>query len=132
MVPNANNIQNIRDKVISGYDNKIEDASCTRCKSETETILHLFVTCPMVKKLRVIIEKCIKNRIGLTVSFSVFNIIFGHILTDHNQIPINTMLLVTKKCIFDAAIKERNLNIELLLSHLQEVYIEQQMLKLHQ
>ena len=53
---------------------------------------------------------------------------FGHTLTDHNQIPINTMLLVTKKCIFDAAIKERNLNIEMVMSHFQEVYIEQQML----
>ena len=60
--------------------------------------------------------------------FSVFNIIFGHTLTNHNQIPINTMLLVTKKCIFDAAIKERNLNIEMVLSNLREVFIEQQML----
>ena len=50
------------------------------------------------------------------------------LLTDHNQIPINTMLLVTKKCIFDAAIKEINLNIKMILSHLQEVYVEQQML----
>ena len=38
------------------------------------------------------------------------------------------MLLVTQKCIFDAAIKERNLNIEMVLCHLREVYIEQQML----
>ena len=95
---------------------KIKDATCTRCKSETETILHMFVACPMVKELWNTIKKYIKNRIGLTVSFSAFNIIFGHTLTDHNQIPFNTMLLVTKKCIFDAAIKERNLNTEMVMS----------------
>ena len=88
----------------------------------------MFVTCPTAKELWNTIEKYIKNRIGLTVSFFVFNIIFGHTLTDHKQILINTMLLVTKKCIFDATIKERNLNIEMVLCHLRDVYIEQQML----
>ena len=77
----------------------------------------MFVACPMVKELWNTIEKYIKNRIGLTVSFSAFNIMFGHTLTDHNQIPINTMLLVTQKCIFDAAIKERNVNIEMVMFH---------------
>ena len=107
---------------------KIEVATWARYKSETETILHMFATCSIVKELWVTIEKYIKNRIGLTVSFSIFNITFGHTLIDHNQNPINTILLVTKKCIFDAAIKERNLNIKTVLSHLREVYIEQQTL----
>ena len=66
----------------------------------------MFVACLMVKELWNTIEKYIKNRIGFSISFSAFNIIFGHTLTDHNQIPINTMLLVTKKCIFDAAKKK--------------------------
>ena len=58
---------------------KIEDATCTRCKSETETIFHMFVTCPIVKDLWVTIEKCIKNRIGLTV-FSLYSILYLVIL----------------------------------------------------
>ena len=107
---------------------KTDNATCARCKSETETILHMFVTCPIVKELWTAIEKFIKNKIGLTISFSTFNIIFGHTLTDQNQIPINTILLVTKKCIFDSALKESGLCLKMVLSVLHKVYIEQQML----
>ena len=73
-----------------------EDGICKRCNSCEENILHLFIQCPEVSKFWRIIERHIKEKTGMTIKFDNFNVIFGHHLTDSNQIPINALIIIVK------------------------------------
>ena len=48
-------------------------------------------------------EKLLKERISLEIKVSCFTIIFGYINKDQNHSPINSLILVTKKYIFDTS-----------------------------
>ena len=76
--------------------------NCVFCQ-QPESLLHIFYECPNSRELWIDIEKLLKERIRLELKFSCFTIIFGYINQDQNHIPINSLILVTKKYIFDSS-----------------------------
>ena len=76
--------------------------NCHFCQ-QPESLLHIFYECPNSSELWNDIEKLLKERISLEIKFSCFTIIFGYINKDQNHIPINSLILVTKKYIFDTS-----------------------------
>ena len=76
--------------------------NCRFCQ-QPESLLHVCYECPNSSELWKDIEKLLKERISLEIKFSSFTIIFGYINKDQNHIPINTLILVTKKYIFDTS-----------------------------
>ena len=105
-----------------------EDARCFRCRNEMENIIHMLVLCPKVKEFWNQILEYIKSKVTTTLLLTPFNIILGYTLAEVNQQPINTILLVAKKYIFEASNKCQNLNINGFIHRLHQVYSEQKLL----
>ena len=76
--------------------------NCLFCH-QPESLLHIFYHCPNSIQLWEDIEKLLEERIRLSIKFSCFNVVFGYINKDQNHIPINSLILITKKYIFDAS-----------------------------
>ena len=74
--------------------------TCAMC-GEKETIIHMFVECTYVKIIWSVIEKYIKQQININVTFSILDILFGYCFNNQNKIPIDAIILITKKYIFD-------------------------------
>ena len=104
-----------------------EDPKCPRCH-EIETIHHLLITCPSVQEFWKILSEHIKSKVNCTLKFTPFTIIFGYTLTESSQQPINTILLVAKKYIFDSSKKSEYLNLYVFTRYLQQIHSEQQLL----
>ena len=64
----------------------------------------------------------------MTIKFDNFNVIFGHHLTDSNQILINALIIFVKKYIYDTTLSNSNLNIVTVKHRLQDLYLDEQML----
>ena len=97
---------------------------CNFCH-EVETIMHMFVECPNVKDLWAEAAIYIYNKIHLHIEFSNFNILFGYMNFDQNRVPINVLLLVTKKYIFDSCRLNNFLSFHVLKHRLQDKYEEE-------
>ena len=108
--------------------NLSEDPHCPRCQNEIETIHHLLIACPSVQDFWKALSEYIKNKVNSTLKFTPFNIIFGYTLKESCQQPINTILMVAKKYIFDSSKKSEYLNLHRFTCYLQQVHSEQQLL----
>ena len=64
-----------------------------------ETIAHMFLECGNVKKFRKIIEKFMHQTINFNFTFHSLDVLFGYLIPGQNKVPINTLILVTKKYI---------------------------------
>ena len=102
-----------------------EDASCFRCRNEMENIIHMLVLCPKVKEFWNLVQENIKSKVTTTFLVTPFNIISGYTLAEVNQQPINTILVVAKKYIFESTNKCQNLNLNGFIHRLHQVYSEQ-------
>ena len=71
-----------------------------------------FYECPNSRELWNNIEKLLKERVSLKTKFSCFTIIFGYVNKDQNHIPINSLILVTKKYILDTSKDGKRLILE--------------------
>ena len=96
-----------------------ENAKCNHCQ-KMETIVHMFVECDNVKKFWNVIEKFIHQTVKLKLTFHCFDILFGYLLPGEDKVPINALILVTKKYIFDTNHKNGILNFDLLRQKLQQ------------
>ena len=83
--------------------NITDNGKCNFCH-QTETLMHMFVECLNVKDLWAEIAEYVYNKIHLHINFSNFSILFGYMNFDQNKVPINILLLVTKKYIFDSSL----------------------------
>ena len=103
---------------------------CKRCKIEEENLMHMFVGCAEVAKFWQVIENYVADNSGIKIKFTDFTIMFGYHLTDSNKIPINALILVVKKYIYDSSISNTtgNLNLLVLKHRLQEMYSDEKML----
>ena len=90
----------------------------------------MFVQCPEVSSFWATVESHIKEKTGITIKFDSFNIIFGHHLTDSNQIPINALIIIVKKYIYDTTLSSSNLNFKILKHRLQDLYMDEQVISL--
>ena len=55
-------------------------------------------------------------------------IIFGYLLKDQNRTPLNALILVTKKYIYDSALSNSALNFQILKHRLEEVFTNESLL----
>ena len=78
--------------------NIVDTAECSYCQ-ESETILHMFVECNRIVEFWNEIEELICQIIGFQIKLSAFDKMFGYQNRDRNKIPLNLILLVTKKYI---------------------------------
>ena len=100
------------------------DNECERCRKE-ETILHMFFEC---KKVTHFWKKLISRETGIRINFTSFDIIFGYLNKDQNNTPLNALILVTKKYIYDSVLSNRDLNLQILKYHLGEVFMSENLL----
>ena len=79
--------------------NIVHSSDCNHCQQK-ETILHMFVECDRVIFFWSEIEKLIFETTRMKIHFSKFDILFGYLNTDINRLPLNVLLLISKKYIF--------------------------------
>ena len=84
--------------------NIVNSSDCNHCH-EKETIVHMFVECDTVKVFWREIEKLIHETTWLKILFSIFNILFGYQNIDRNRVPLNVILLISKKYILKLIVK---------------------------
>ena len=87
---------------------------CLRCNNVSESILHSFCHCDQVKRFGETTEKYLVEKINFKIKFIDFIIIYGYPLHDQNNIPINTLIIVTRKHIFESSRSGSTLNISAL------------------
>ena len=104
-----------------------DNPSCSYCGCD-ETILHMFVKCESVKSIWKQLSKCIKDKINFSIIFNAWNIIFGYQFTDQNQKPLNALILVTKKFIFDTSINNKFRHMSMLCPRLETLIIDEEYL----
>ena len=90
--------------------------------------MHMFVGCAEVAKFWKIIENYVADNSGIKIKFTDFTIMFGYHLTDSNKIPINALILVVKKYIYDSSLSNTTVNLN--LHRLQEIYSDEKMLSI--
>ena len=87
----------------------------------------MFVECKRVVHFWQSIETIILQKTGIHKKFSNFDIIFGYLLQDQNRIPINALILVTKKCIYDAAKSKSDLLPQVLQHRLEQIFLDEKL-----
>ena len=101
-----------------------EDNQCVHCKQE-ETLLHMLIECEEVKKFWDSLKKLLYEKLGLNTQWNNINIIFGHLFMDQNRIPINALLLVAKKYIYDCSRSNNILDLQILISRFHSLYVNE-------
>ena len=101
---------------------------CVFCQEYEESLIHLFASCTKIKQLWNDIQNWINTKLNINLSFNSMDILLGYLLMDQNNIPINTILLTTKRYIFDCSKFKKDLNIFQLQVKLKEVVKEQELI----
>ena len=80
----------------------INEDFCSFCEDESETIVHLFYECPIIKVLWEQLSNFLKNNSNLFIIFTLKEILFGK---NHSLIhtAFNLIILWTKKYIFNCS-----------------------------
>ena len=71
------------------------------------------------------IKKYLVEKINFKIKFTDFIIICGYPLHDQNNIPINTLIIVTKKYIFETSKSGSRLNMSVLKHKLCQIYTDE-------
>ena len=95
---------------------------CRICNSNTETLVHLFVSCKHVKKLWNDLKHWLNDVTGINLNFAAKDIILGYLLKTDLILPINVIILTTKSYIFSCAFMKRSLNLAHLKIKIKSVY----------
>ena len=91
----------------------------------------MFVECKRVKDIWHSIEEYIFITINFTFKFSYFDILFGCLLINQNKTPVNAIILITKKYIYDIISKSNigsSYNLEALKYRFQQTYQDEMFL----
>ena len=81
----------------------IETDLCSYSKKDRETIFHLFCECPMVISIWTKLKLWLKNEADVDINLHDINILIGY--TNSAYRPINTILILIKKIIFDHRVR---------------------------
>ena len=109
-------------------DNKSKHNMCRICKSDTETLVHLFVTCEIVRQLWSDLYNWVGHSLNKQLRQVPLKILLGYIMTDKFFLPINALIMPTKYCIFTCAMKQKAPSFNVLHLKLKWCYQEQQLL----
>ena len=96
------------------------DSLCGLCGSNIETIQHLMSECPQSNELWSNICSWIKNVINVDVCLSSLDKILGYVSSNNNFIPLNFIIIYSRKYIFWCTRNKCKLNF----------YVLQKMLKI--
>ena len=88
----------------------------------------MFFECKKVTHFWKNIEQLISRETGIRINFTSFDIIFGYLNKDQNNTPLNVLILVAKKYIYDSVLSNRDLNLQILKYHLGEVFMSENLL----
>jgi exonuclease III len=95
---------------------------CNLCKTETETLQHIFVSCSEVLTLWSALSLHIYRTTSKRVGFNFRNIILGELPLSKDNRNINFIILYTKQYIFNSSLQCKAINILGLLNHLKAKY----------
>ena len=104
--------------------NITDNDKCLDC-GEKETILHMFVECNNVKNFWSLIEQNIYKTLKIKLTLNKFDIIFGYHPNGQNRIPVNAIILITKKYIHDTKCQSNTpsvFNLDVLKKKFQQTY----------
>ena len=102
-------------------------STCLSCKSETESLSHLFYYCPNAKYLWTQLETKIKNSTNFSVNFTPMDTLLGYTLNNSNASAINVILLVTKTYMYKTSRKFKIYCIEDVVNLIEKTYTEQRL-----
>ena len=100
---------------------------CRKCTNNPETLMHLFDECPVVATFWTKIQEHVERKINLNLTTN-FDILLGHLLSHQSKSPINILILLTKKYIFDSFRRNISLRLDGLIHRLKQFYIEEELL----
>ena len=72
---------------------KSHEGKCSFCNEYSETIVHLFVQCKVVRKFWLELKTHFQLILGIDLAIYPSTIILGNLLTKTNVIPLNTIYL---------------------------------------
>ena len=102
-----------------------KDNVCRICKSDTKTLVHLFVTCETVRQLWTDLNNWVGLSLNKGLSQAPLDILLGYVMTDNLFLPTNTLILATKYYIFTCAVKQKVPVFNILRMKLKRRYQEQ-------
>ena len=88
----------------------------------------MFFECNKVTNFWKNIEQLITRETGIHIKFMSFDIIFGYFIKDQNSTPLNALILVAKKYIYDSVLSNQDLNLQILKYRLREVFMSENLL----
>ena len=86
---------------------KSKDNACRICNSATETIIHLFTTCEIVRQLWRDLNHWLDLVLNKHLNLAPLEILLGHLNNDNNFLPVNSLILATKYYIFICAVNSK-------------------------
>ena len=90
--------------------------------------MHLFVECPVVATFWTKIQEYVERKINFNLMLTNIDILLGHLLSYQSKYPINILILLTKKYIFDSVKTNTSLRLGGLIHRLKQFYIEEELL----
>ena len=98
--------------------------TCSFCKNDIESIEHLFIECPLVRKIWDDIEEWLLNKFRISVTFDKPSILFGKYKKKNMYKVHNLLSLIIKHYIFSCKYKKH----PILSTNVLKVVIEQRIL----
>ena len=109
------------------YKTKIANSPrCTICNNADQTIEHLFTECIPSKQVWLDIKLWIQNKLNITIVLSPIEIILGYQHKNNFQVPLNTIIMVTKSYLFWCSCTDQIDNFQYLQDRIKTVYYEQE------
>ena len=109
---------------------KSKDNVCRICKTDIETITHLFTTCKVTKQLWIDLNGWLERVPNKHLSQSPLEMLLGHLTKDNHFLTINSLILATKYYIFVCAVKLKTPSFNELIMKLKICYQEQLLLSI--
>ena len=98
---------------------------CYFCKTESESISHIFCKCPHVQQLWHNLKEWISNILDIHIDFNKTAMILGYTESNDNFWPVNFLLIITHYYIFSCSRKKIQLNIFDLQKEIKCKFVEQ-------
>lgn len=103
-----------------------KDKQCSFCKEHEETLMHLFFDCDQVFLLLQVLYDWILNKTNIQIILNKTAFILGYTYPLSNQIPINTINMITKSYIFHCSRNSKRLNIYHLQNRIKDTFETQE------
>ena len=100
---------------------------CNLCKQNPQTLTHIFFDCTNTTELLHNLKNLIKNKININIQLTKTDLILGYRMNYNYNIPLNSILRVSKSYIFWCSRHDKYLNIKQLQN-----WIEKNISKLYQ